>query len=128
MKLRTGHVDQDVLEIDVWIVAVELRGLDEAHDRCRALAREQGASEEPVLPPRGPRPNMLLVEIVVDRKCRVVQVSSERALAMNVVAFAVAVAVAVVRGRLSARPQCSGSCRLMHGEKDAVRCKAGPSL
>ena len=41
---------EHVLQIRKGLVAVEPRGLDQAHDRSGTLARPQATREEPVLP------------------------------------------------------------------------------
>ena len=55
-------------------MAVELGGLDQAHDRGRTLAGTQTPGEEPVLPPGGNRANAILDPIVVDRHLTIAKI------------------------------------------------------
>jgi len=86
---RTGLVSwkscQHVLEVSIGIVTIELGRLDQAHDRRGSLARHQRFREQPVLPARRPRADLLLVQVVVDRQCGVAQVARECAPAVQAV-------------------------------------------
>ncbi len=57
---------------------IELGRLDQAHDGRGVLTREQRPGEEPVLASRGPWPDLLFVEIVVDGQGGVAKVARER--------------------------------------------------
>ncbi len=51
---------EHILQVPEGLVAVEPRGLDQAHDGSRALARPQAPREEPVLAPERNRPDLVL--------------------------------------------------------------------
>lgn len=59
---------EHVLEVGVRIVAVELGRLDQARDGGGALTGGERSGEQPILAAGGPRPDLLLVVVVVDRQ------------------------------------------------------------
>lgn len=67
-----------VLQIGVGVVAIELCRLDQARNRCGALASQQGACEQLVLPASSPGPDLLLVVVIVDGQRRIVQVPESK--------------------------------------------------
>ena len=90
-------------------MAVELGGLDQAHDRGRTLAGTQTPGEEPVLPPGGNRANAILDPIVVDRHLTIAKIMDQCGPALQ--------AVVKPHLRRSATRCPSGDC-LMIGTSD----------
>jgi hypothetical protein len=56
---------------------VQLGGLHKAHDGRCALTGHQRSGEQPVLSTGDPRPDLLLVEVVVDGQRRIMQVGDD---------------------------------------------------
>lgn len=64
---------------------VELGRLDQAGDGGGTLTGHEGSGEQPVLSSGRPGSDLLLVVVVVDRQCRVVEVARERGPAFEAV-------------------------------------------
>ncbi len=69
---------EDVLQIGEGLVAIEARGLDQAHDRRRPFASAQRPGKEPVLAPNGNRPDLVLDPVIIDRHVSIGQVMGQR--------------------------------------------------
>ena len=57
---------------------IQARGLDQAHDRRRALAGAQRTRKEPVLAADGNRPDLVLDPVVIDGDVPIGQVMGQR--------------------------------------------------
>jgi hypothetical protein len=69
-----GQSLEDILQVRVGIVPVDACRVDQAHDRCGALARSQAAGEQPVAPSECNRSDLVLNPIVRDRHVTVLDV------------------------------------------------------
>jgi hypothetical protein len=64
---------EHVLEVSVRVVPVDACRVQQAHDGRGAFARAQAAGEQPVRPPQGNRPDVVLHPVVGDRHVAVVE-------------------------------------------------------
>ncbi len=76
---------EHVFQVDVRIVAIELRRPDQAHDRGGPLPGAQRTGEQPVRSSQGPRANLVFQPIVVDRYVPIGQITRERLPALEAV-------------------------------------------
>jgi hypothetical protein len=60
------------------LVAVELRGSNEAHDCGRTLTSAERTCKQPVVAPDGPRANLVFNPVVVVRHAPIVEIARER--------------------------------------------------
>ena len=74
----SGQARQDVFKVTIWIVAVELRRLDQAHDGGGSLAGAQRSRKEPVASTKRHRADSVFDVIVVDRQIAIFEIASER--------------------------------------------------
>lgn len=51
---------ENILQVNIRIMPVETRRLDQTHDRCRPFAATQRPCEEPVLASKCPRPDLVV--------------------------------------------------------------------
>ena len=93
---------EHVLQVREGFVAVQARGLNQAHDRSRAFARAQASGEQPVLAPERNGPDLVLDPVVADGHAAVVDVVRERSPALEAVVDGAGDARAV--GHLGAHP------------------------
>jgi len=87
MRQKRGNVvgpvgrqpGKDVFQIDVGIVAIELRRSNQAHDRGGALSGAQRTGKQPVRPTDGPGTNLVLEPVMpTSRLCRAVNPRTQR--------------------------------------------------
>ena len=76
---------EHILQIREGLMAVEPRGLDQAHDRSGTLARPQATREQPVLAPERNRPDLVLDSVVVDGHTTITHVVREGGRALEAV-------------------------------------------
>ena len=69
---------QDIFEVSEGIVAIELGGLDQAHDGGGTFSGAQAAGKEPVLAAERDGPDTILDPVVIDGHLPVVQVMDKR--------------------------------------------------
>src|SRR5688572_2677973 len=68
---------QHIPQVGPRIVSVELGRLHQAHHHGRALPRQLAAGEQPSLPSNGPRTNLVLEMVVVQRNLAIEQEATE---------------------------------------------------
>lgn len=83
--LLRRQASQHIFQVGIRIMPIELGALNQAHHRSGALARTQGACEQPVAATIGDRANLILDPIVIDRQLRVIQKQRERTPALETV-------------------------------------------
>jgi len=87
---------EHILQVREGLVAIEPRGLDQAHDGGGALPRAQAVGEQPVLAPQRNWPVLVLDPVVVDGEAPVVDVVRKRDPALEAVVDGAGDARAVV--------------------------------
>lgn len=67
--VRLGwQTPEHVIDVCPRVMPIHARRMDQTHHCCRTLARAQAASEQPVVAANGDGPDLVLDQIVINRK------------------------------------------------------------